>query len=311
MTIDASKTSARKYQQIKHLQTALAELPESWQVVPVRGKRPIGKGWNKKPYTPEELARVLQSKGCTGIGLLTGTQIDRLGNIVIAIDQDGWAAAETLKKLAEGSPLPKTVTFTSGKPGRCQRLFLIPPNQSLRTKRLDGGLELRCAGLMSVFPPSIHPETRKPYFWLPGCSPSDCAIAPAPEWLRELMSQPQKHSRHLKQRQNKFSRTSSINSLKSANVAQAASKYPDIVQLLGQVSSSRADDYHQWIRIGLALRSHGEDLLPLWDWWSQQSPKYEPGECVRVWQYFHPREITLGTLVYLARLDGNRTSKLS
>ncbi|HEY9693712.1 MAG TPA: bifunctional DNA primase/polymerase [Oculatellaceae cyanobacterium] len=281
--------------QIKLLKQALRELPSFWQVIPVRGKRPIEKAWNQKPYTPAQLFEQLEDFNCTGIGLLTGTPIDREGNLVIAVDQDGWAASIVLNQLANGY-LPPTLTFTSTKPGRCQRLYKVSPDCNLRTRCLAGGLEIRCSGLMSVLPPSVHPETQCPYQWLPQCHPLECEIALAPDWLIGLMAESE-------QKVDTYQRCPQPPIPNSTNCSQSHANYRKIVLGLQQLHPSRADEYHEWIRIGLALRSVGDDLLPLWDWWSQQSPKYNTGECARVWNYFKPHCITLGTLFYLAKID--------
>jgi hypothetical protein len=60
------------------------------------------------------------------------------------------------------------------------------------------------------------------------------------------------------------------------------------------------DSYADWIRVGMSLRSLGDDGLLLWRNWSENSTKYKDGECEEKWETFDPREITLGTLFYLA-----------
>lgn len=52
----------------------------------------------------------------------------------------------------------------------------------------------------------------------------------------------------------------------------------------------------------MALKSVSEELLPVWDKWSQQSSKYKSGECNSKWQSFRGG-VTVGTLYYFARLD--------
>ncbi|MDF5730073.1 MAG: bifunctional DNA primase/polymerase, partial [Rhizonema sp. PD38] len=168
----------------------LSSLPPDWGLVPVSGKQPLGKGWNKRPYTPAHLIQwFANGHHCTGFGLLTGTAIESGRNYLLALDQDGTAAAEVLQVLAQEKRMPDTVAFTSGRPGRCQRLFKVSADiaPTLLSRKLDVGLELRFKGLMSVLPPSIHPITHKPYHWLKNSSPSSQAIAIAPDWLIQLM----------------------------------------------------------------------------------------------------------------------------
>jgi putative DNA primase/helicase len=67
-----------------------------------------------------------------------------------------------------------------------------------------------------------------------------------------------------------------------------------------------ADDYHQWIEIGLALKaSLGEAGFALWDRWSMRSGKY-PGTdaTAKRWATFQPTGISVGTVFELAKRAG-------
>ncbi|HLO87797.1 MAG TPA: plasmid replication protein, CyRepA1 family, partial [Nostocaceae cyanobacterium] len=74
---------------------------------------------------------------------------------------------------------------------------------------------------------------------------------------------------------------------------------------LAALNPSRTDDYEQWIKVGIALRSVGDPYL-LDDWinWSKQSSKFKSGECERKWGGFKQGKVTLGTLGYWAKQDG-------
>ena len=140
------------------------------------------KAGDKKPYpadwqkTPLELHQVDSSN----IGLLLGPA----SNGICAIDFDGptaftWAEAQgiDLEKIVKEYPTP---TWSSGKPGRCQMAFRVPKEfwELLSTKKIttkppsypgakDGeGFEFRWTGGQSVLPPSVHPDTGRPYEWL-------------------------------------------------------------------------------------------------------------------------------------------------
>ena len=116
----------------------------------------------------------------------------------MAVDQDGASAIDKIQELSGGQPLPKTVAFTSQRPGRCQYLFLVPEQykDAIRTKKLKTGangddnkpeqLELRWTNLQSVLPPSMHPITGQ-YHWVPGCAIDETEIEIAPNWLLEQM----------------------------------------------------------------------------------------------------------------------------
>jgi hypothetical protein len=81
---------------------------------------------------------------------------------------------------------------------------------------------------------------------------------------------------------------------------------------LDALSSGRADDYDDWLAVGMALHSVGDDaLLDDWEQWSAQSGKHKPSDCQRKWRSFKKSGITLGTLGDMAKKDGWRGSAVS
>ncbi|MBE7465612.1 MAG: PriCT-2 domain-containing protein [Planctomycetes bacterium] len=77
-------------------------------------------------------------------------------------------------------------------------------------------------------------------------------------------------------------------------------------EILAAVSQTRAEHYHDWIGVGMALHAASEAFLNLWDDWSRLSPKYNPGECEKHWRTFSAdgkRGLTFGSLVEWARRD--------
>lgn len=284
----------------------LSLIPNRWQIVPTNGnKQPLGYRWQLHPFNKDELIRQLLSTGgvmvrnskgnwfCAypkGIGVLTGKRL-------VAVDVDGKSAMTILLGLSKDKALPPTVAFTSGKPFRCQYLFSIPAETAVRSHRIKTrlpgeALEIRGAGMMSVLPPSVHPQTGQ-YRWVAKCSPVECAIAPAPDWLIGLMMQQHCHHAKPPKKERTWASAAPHRSLSNSTIAA----------LLAQLAPWRADDYHEWIRIGMCLYSYSPSLLPLWDEWSRQSNKYKFGECESKWSTFNPNYISLRTLHYLARLD--------
>jgi hypothetical protein len=177
-------------------------IPSNWVLTPVLGdKRPYRVDWqNETLLTRKKLIAVIQ-QGDTitrngnptktypqGYGLRTG----QVSGGILAIDADGPAAQDKLTQLGE---LPHTVSFTSGKSGRCQYLLKVPKQywEVVKTFKINTGvkgedgknqlLEFRWDGCQSVLPPSVHPETGY-YKWVN--SPQDCQIAECPTWVIEL-----------------------------------------------------------------------------------------------------------------------------
>ncbi|MEA5537351.1 DUF3987 domain-containing protein [Crocosphaera sp. XPORK-15E] len=195
---------------LRRIAATNVELP----LVPLNNnKQPLGDGWQHRPFSATQLIEAIENGGVTvpikgkskkiqlqGFGLLTGRPITVNDEIyyIMAVDQDGPSVIEKIKELSSGEGLPKTVAFTSGRPGRCQYLFLVPETfkDAIRTKKIKAGtsgedgkaelLELRWHNLQSVLPPSVHPMTGQ-YHWVEGCAIDQGSMAIAPDWILELM----------------------------------------------------------------------------------------------------------------------------
>lgn len=69
------------------------------------------------------------------------------------------------------------------------------------------------------------------------------------------------------------------------------------------LSPSRADNYHDWLLVGMALRKADASLLSAWDNWSKASDKYAAGDCEAKWQSFNGAAVGIGSLIYWAQRD--------
>ena len=152
----------------------LERLPD-WRYcrIPYGQKGPRYANWQNQPFTLAEVPEDMN------IGLLLGAP----SNGIMAVDFDGPSAWDYWCEHI--GPIPKdTVTWSSGKPGRCQMAFSVDATvwSMLTTKKIataEGeGLEFRWTGGQSVLPPSMHPDTQKPYFWV--LSPTEVDISPLP-----------------------------------------------------------------------------------------------------------------------------------
>ncbi len=305
---------------LRRIQSSKLALP----LVPLGGnKQPLGDKWQNRPFTAAELIEAIATGGVSvpikgeikkiqlqGYGLLTGRPItiDEDTYYLMAVDQDGPSAIDKIAELSSRTPLPKTVAFASGRPGRCQYLFLIPERfrDSLKTKKIKTGaigddgkgeqLEFRWKNLQSVLPPSVHPTTGS-YHWVEGCAIDETEIALAPDWIIQQMLTEQGSRGAGEQR--------------SFSSAPLQGKWTDIdyaLSYLDALSSFRADDYDQWLAVGMALHSVDDSLLDEWDRWSARSAKYQAGDCERKWRSFSPGGgVKLGTLAHMAKLDGWRS----
>ena len=63
-------------------------------------------------------------------------------------------------------------------------------------------------------------------------------------------------------------------------------------------------DRDEWIKIGMATKSAGEDLFDVWNEWSKGSEKHNQSDAASAWKSFKGGKVTVATLVYLAQLAG-------
>lgn len=254
------------------------------------GKHPRIKRWQNEATTDEaQIRRWWTAWPDANIGLAAGK---RAGWWVLDIDA-GKGGNESLDELvAQHGSLPDTVESLTGGGGR-HLLFAWPDGLEVRntTKLADlPGLDVRGEGGYIVAPPSAHASGWE-YAWELSSDPMEgVAIAEAPEWLLELVA-PQASERESRPIPERDLRTL------GDDVARAA-------RALQQLSPTRADNYDDWVQVGMALCELGPAGLALWEQWSRQSTKFKPGECERKWRTFQPGDgLTLATLFHFAAQD--------
>ena len=305
---------------LQRIQNSNLALP----LVPLGGnKQPLGDRWQNRPFTASELITAISNGGVEvslkgqirkiplqGYGLLTGRPIKVEGNTyyLMAVDQDGPSAISKIAELSQENPLPKTVAFASGREGRCQYLFLIPEQykNAIKTKKIKTGaigddgkgeqLEFRWTNLQSVLPPSVHPTTGN-YHWMEDCAIDETEIALAPDWIIQQML-----VEKVGNRQSAIGRSTTFpthdSPLPRSDIDYALS-------YLNALSPFRADDYDQWLTVGMALHSVDDSLVDEWDSWSSQSAKYKSGDCHQKWRSFSTGGgVKLGSLAHMAKQDG-------
>ena len=62
-------------------------------------------------------------------------------------------------------------------------------------------------------------------------------------------------------------------------------------------------NYHEWVDVGMALKTAGMPL-ELWDDWSRDDERYHDGECAKKWKSFKRNEKQIGSIVDLALRSG-------
>lgn len=284
-------------------------LPINWKLTPLSGKKPIRKYWqNESPLTKKEIKLIIEhgeskisQKGIpwriypTGIGLRTG----KISNGLLAIDFDGHSAS-TLFEAIFPSIFPNcTVSWTSGKKGRFQVLFQATPQQrekllnftrfvvtNYKNTHCSKGeqLEFRYNKCQSALPPSYHPDTGN-YKWIN--SPFNNAIANLPKIVVEFLI-------------NQTEVVQKITIKKPLFLTKINQNNEE--KLISTLYSIDPDcEYSDWIKIGMALYSEGDNYLSVWDNWSSFGKKYIPGECEKKWRSFKNTRVSIASIYYLAK----------
>src|SRR5271166_2733053 len=150
--------------------------------VPAGTKGPTYFNWNTKPIE-------MFGDEYPGAGLLHALS----GTCALDIDNYDKAKAWLADRLINIDTLlndDRAVRIDSGRPGRAKLLYrLKSPLATLQPA--DSGLELRCAtskgtSVQDVLPPSIHPDTKKPYRWMTGILGDWRELPPIPAALYAL-----------------------------------------------------------------------------------------------------------------------------
>ena len=96
--------------------------------------------------------------------------------------------------------------------------------------------------------------------------------------------------------------------IKEHSEIQKEFSYDDVKSLLDLLSEKRADDYTDWVKVGLCLHniSSSDEMLKLWSEWSKKSmEKYKKTDFKKEWKKFKERKdgLHFGSLVHWASKD--------
>jgi hypothetical protein len=244
-------------------------------------KAPKSKGWNKPENCIVDVDAAGKING-SNIGLAhayctpspTGAlDIDDMELAVPWLKEKGI----DLQQLLDA---PGAVQITSGREGRAKLLYRLP--SPMATAKPEGsGIELRCAAkngttVQDVLPPSIHPDTGKPYEWIGDFH----KIPPVPDALlsvwEKLSGKPQKPP----------------GAEPPAASAGAVIAFWESTKAVIKIDLQAMDPdcgYDAWFKVGAAIyhESGGsQDGLDVWTTWSARGKTYKPGECASKWASF-------------------------
>lgn len=166
------------------LEAALGYGARGWRVFPLTGKRPAIDGGEGYKDATTDADQIREWWGITFPGANIGLACDgEFWALDIDPDKGGDVALNQLE--AMHGALPETVTNLTGGDG-IHYLFRHNGTPIKNGTNTAGpGLDTRSNGYI-VAPPSIHPDTGKPYDWQADNGPDDISIAEAPDWLIAL-----------------------------------------------------------------------------------------------------------------------------
>jgi phage/plasmid-associated DNA primase len=269
-------------------------IPEDWALTPLNGKRAYVSGWTSNPYTINQIKEELSAGRATGIGLLSGQHCNEYG--LIWVDIDGEEAIPAIESMGGGpldSIFPPTLTITSGKPGKSRMLFRVPNHKvemlpDKATLKLDKGpweilWRSRQGALMGA-----HPDTNGYHTSPHGGFEYAKNLPEMPDWLYKAISDAYPSSKYRR-------KTTGAGHYLAKNITlnyEEDSTYQleviigEAQQYLEAMSPERADDYEEWVAVGMSLHQIDDSLLIDWIEWSMQSESFEEGCCERKWESF-------------------------
>lgn len=241
--------------------TSFAEYAaHGWQLCGIdKGRKgPTYPNWNENPIEGEAL------DGLDGAGLLHALS----GTCALDIDDLETARPWLLERGVDVDALmqaPTAVMISSGRHNRAKLLYRM--ERPLRTlKPTDSGIELRCAtsdgkSVQDVLPPTVHPDTKRPYAWKYG----DDLVAhwstlpPIPSSLlnawRQLLAE------HPADRQPT-----------SPRVDASVERIRKAIYHYIQAHDIDVTDHDQWLNVGMRLHEQtggAREGLEIWDEWSR------------------------------------------
>jgi hypothetical protein len=179
--------------------------------------------------------------------------------------------------------------FTGG--GGEHRYFTKPTMGSLPGK-LGPGVDVKVNGY-TMLEPSNH-VSGKLYGWEASSDPREGIMAsPLPDWLRDLAMQ---HVTAPPMQGPAEGRVLLITEAQKKEIAQALKAIP-------------ADDRETWLQVGMALQSTDDPqwAYDTWCQWSEQSPKFDPVDQLRVWRSIKAKGldgITYRSIFEMAKRNG-------
>jgi hypothetical protein len=257
-------------------------------------KGPTHKGWNLREKCIDSAAQASDCYGNIGLAhAYSRTCLLDLDDMNLAFL---WFADHNIDLRAHWNA--SGAVRYRGRPDRGKILYRLPSDVPLLRTRMykANGFELRCAtaaGLtvQDVLPPSIHPDTLKPYCWI-----GPCDFHNIPEIPAEILTLWQ-------------SLCTSPTRGADGKAAPMGAGREDIKTILDYIDpDAKHDEYDPWLRVGFGLHheTSGADVgLQLWDEWSQRGKNYQGhGPLETRWRTFREDHVDPVTIHSIEKMAG-------
>lgn len=270
---------------------ALQYLAKGYSVIPLvpKQKGPKLGGWSSycNVLMDPDTAKQFNGKN-NNIGLALGPAS---GLCAVDIDTDDTEWLKKIEKILPESPVKKR----GAKGYTAFYKYNGLPSKSVRNEDGTAGIDFLSVGKQTVLPPSIHPSGME-YTWISNSTLLSFPKGNLPELSETVLDQ---LLALFKPREQKINISTPPKYYKDANIAI-------VEKALEYINPDQS--YDTWIQVGLALQSGfgervGEDIFVRW---SARGQKFDGVvDCAKKFHSFRdPREITIGTLFFLASQNG-------
>ena len=237
-----------------------------------------------------------------GLALLTG-KINNM--IVIDIDNvEHWKKLLTKNNQKE----PDTVKVISGSGGIHYYFEYDIDLENVKSKDHCFGkeydIDIKTNGGCIIAPPTkyYNENLQKDveYKWEKNIFDNKMSIVPL--WIKSLL---------LEKKINKLKIVEKeiYHELQNLEINQEESNFTcsinDVETIINMLSINRYENYNDWISVGMCLFNVDNKYLLIWIKWSQQSEKYNDGDCEEKWKSFKKDKngLKIGSLLMWAKLD--------
>ncbi len=290
-----------------------------FEVLPMRGKAPLvtWRQYIDKQIDQQVLENFSWNSGTDGLAVILGK------NDLHALDIDNITDPELLKKLLYDLGLPAEYSWNI-RSGSCagnhiyfyagddSQLTALPGGQktvyALKPKNSGScdHIEIRWKGCLLILPHSRHKSGNYYEFVntrenrLPESAPREIKVSNLLKALRNQFILPDENKEEPK------TTGTSGNSYQNSDLTR---QQQDNLQRATEMMAGKIDNYEDWMRLGFALASLGEDGRPYFELLSQNNPKYTdtPHTINSKFDEFvggYKGKITLGTYFEIAKRYG-------